>query len=489
MHGSCLRPFAALALAALAACASVRQPSLPPPAPRAPVAARTVPPPPPPEPGPQEDSDRIPVGRSPVRGPAEALVTIVAFSDFECPFCARVAPTLERVRERFGDDVRVVFKHNPLPFHPHAREAAEASMEAYAQRGAEGFWQYHDLLFKNQRSLERADLERYAEQLQLDMNRFRAALDQHAHADAIDADMALARTLGLTGTPSFMINGTEFVGARSYQQFAELIERVLARAREISPRERAYAAMVANPLPTPESPSRPAARPRAPELDPDARYRVPIEGAPALGSAGALVTVVAFSDFQCPYCARVQPTLAELRQRYGHDLRLVFRHHPLAFHQQAALAAEAAHEAFVQRGPRGFWRYHDLLFAHQRDEGGLERPALERYAREVRLNLRRFRAALDRRTHQSRIEHDSQLATSLGADGTPSFFINGRRLVGAQPIERFVAVIDRERDEARARVAAGTPRRAVYQAITADGATAPVYLPTPAGAPQPPAPP
>src|SRR5262249_16260857 len=135
---------------------------------------------------PQDDSQIIPIGDAPAEGPAGALVTVVEFSDFQCPFCSRVAPTLPQLPHRYGADLRIVWRNNPLPFHDHAMLAAEAAMAAHAQGR---FWPMHVMLFQNQRALERADLERYAEQIGLDMARFRSDLDQHVHQATIRADM------------------------------------------------------------------------------------------------------------------------------------------------------------------------------------------------------------------------------------------------------------------------------------------------------------
>src|SRR5690606_726987 len=94
----------------------------------------------------------------PQRGPDDALVTIAVFSDFECPFCSRVIPTMDSLVERYGRDLRIVWRNNPLPFHQNAPGAAAAALEAYAQRGDEGFWRMHDVLFENQRALARPQL-------------------------------------------------------------------------------------------------------------------------------------------------------------------------------------------------------------------------------------------------------------------------------------------------------------------------------------------
>src|SRR2546428_9709687 len=105
---------------------------------------------------------RVPVGGSPQLGPDDALVTLVVFSDFQCPFCARIEPTLAQLRDRYGADLRIVWKHNPLDFHTNAMPAAEATAEAFAQGGNPTFWALHDRLFANAPNLDRADIERAA---------------------------------------------------------------------------------------------------------------------------------------------------------------------------------------------------------------------------------------------------------------------------------------------------------------------------------------
>ena len=106
---------------------------------------------------------KIPVNDAqPSKGPKDALVTIVEFSEFQCPFCARVLPTTKEVVDTYGDKVRIVWRNNPLPFHPNAGPAAAVAMEANAQGGGEKFWAVHDVLFANQKALGREQLEDYA---------------------------------------------------------------------------------------------------------------------------------------------------------------------------------------------------------------------------------------------------------------------------------------------------------------------------------------
>src|SRR6185312_10750016 len=120
------------------------------------------------------DKYDVKVGDAPVKGPASAPVTVVAFSDFQCPFCSRAVPTIHQLETEYGGKVKIVFKQFPLPFHDKAHLAAEAALAAHEQGK---FWQMHDKLFANQQALDRPSLEKYAQELGLDMAKFRAALD------------------------------------------------------------------------------------------------------------------------------------------------------------------------------------------------------------------------------------------------------------------------------------------------------------------------
>ncbi len=412
---------------------------------------------------------RVPIGDAPVRGAVHPLVTIVQFSDFQCPFCGMVEPTLGRLLRDHPDEIRLVFRNEPLPFHPHAMPAAEAAMEAQAQRGNAGFWRMHDLLFANQRALTRPDLERYAQKIGLDVAAFQHALDTGAHADAIRADAALGARLGVRGTPGQLIDGRLVMGARPYADFDRVVLDEIARAHRLLavgvPRDRLYDTFMgqAQDAPTP-SPS--AAIPEPPSPPADAVYDVPVDRSPVRGSADALVTIVEFGDFQCPFCGRVQQTVEVLRARYGHDLRIVWKNDPLDFHPNAVPAAVAALEARAQGGDTAFWQMHDLLYRNQQD---LSRATLERLATQLHLDMARFRRALDQQTHADAIRADQALSDRLGVDGTPAFFINGQLLMGAQPLDAFTQLVDARLADARARVQGGTPRANLYDAVVAGG--------------------
>ncbi|WP_224247865.1 DsbA family protein [Hyalangium gracile] len=163
---------------------------------------------------------------APALGRADAKVTVEVWSDFECSFCARGAETVKALREKYGEQLRIVFRHNPLPLHKQARLAAIAAMAAHEQGK---FWEYHDALFANQSALDRASLEALAGKLKLDMDRFRRALDSSTWTNYVDMDLAEGQRRRLAGTPTFFVNGKPIIGARPLSVFAETIDAELQR--------------------------------------------------------------------------------------------------------------------------------------------------------------------------------------------------------------------------------------------------------------------
>lgn len=236
-------------------------------------------------------------------------------------------------------------------------------------------------------------------------------------------------------------------------EVAELTE-ALERLAEGLDRERA----IEDPAPRAQRRRDPPRRPGRP--DPGAVYAVPTGGSPAHGPADALVTIVMATEFSCPFCHRVRPTLDELREEYGGDLRIVYKHfivHP----QRAttpALAACAAHKQGRHEAmepliwERGYERNRDL-----------SEDNMKRIARDIGLDMARFEADMNGRACREKLRKDQALMRRLGTRGTPNFYINGRPLAGAQPIDRFRALIDEERDKAKARIAEGTAPSDYYR--------------------------
>jgi protein-disulfide isomerase len=169
--------------------------------------------------------------QSPSRGPENAKVTLQIFSDFECPFCVQTAPAIAAVERRYPDQLRVVWRNYPLPFHERARPAARAALEAFAQGGNVKFWAMHDWLYGSRADLSDAGLQQAATQLSLDATRVVQAARSAQYDARIDADMAAADAAGIEGTPAVFINDYYLMGARHENEYALVVARALREAR------------------------------------------------------------------------------------------------------------------------------------------------------------------------------------------------------------------------------------------------------------------
>lgn len=178
---------------------------------------------------------------------------------------------------------------------------------------------------------------------------------------------------------------------------------------------------------------------------------------PRLGPKEAKVTIVVFSDFQCPFCKRAVPTIKQIEETYGKDVAIVFRNQPLPFHDKAVGAALALQAANLQR--KG-WAMHDKMFENNT---ALAPEDLAKYAKDIGLDVAKFKKDMADPKLKEQVDADSKIANSVGASGTPTFFVNGRMLVGAQPFEKFKELIDVEIKEADALVKSGVPLGDVYK--------------------------
>lgn len=390
-----------------------------------------------PSPAPAEPVYRVALDEDlPSLGDPRAPVTVVAFIDYECPYCRKAQTTLDRLRATYGADLRVVPVVHALPMHAHARPAALAALAAGMQGRFEAM---HARLLGG--ALDDAAIEDRARDLGLDMARFDADRAGPAALHALDRASEMAARLGVTGTPSFFINGRFVAGAQSYEVFRAIVDERLAAARAlvrsgVRP-DRVYETTIAAGLPTVPADDEGAGHACSAEgcahaneaaRAADAVEAVPTAGAPARGPARASITVVVFSDYECPFSAKSEPIVRAFEKAHPNDVRVVFKNLPLPMHDHARLAAKAA----LAAGEQGrYWEYHDQLFAHQ---DALDRASLERYADAVGLDPRRFARDLDGPELDARLDADESDAAALKVKGTPTLFVNGHRVVGAQPI-------------------------------------------------------
>jgi len=340
-------------------------------------------------------------------GPVDAPLTIAVFSDFQCPHSARATGTLKRILEDYEGDVRLVYKNFPLPFHKEAMLAAEAALAA----GAQGrFWEMHDRLFAAQDALSIADLEKHAGELKLDVSKFRSDLASHKFKEIIDSQMEQASAVGVSGTPNMFFNGRRVKGAAAFDEVKALVEEEIRKGKDLkqSGTGAPYPRILAG----------------AKEFTPfdDTVRSIDTSDSPSRGT-GKDVTLVVFSDFECPYCKAMARTVDELEKLYGDRVTSVHMDFPLDRHKTArpaALAGLAAHK----QGK--FWDMHDKLFgssAHERED-------LERYAAELSLDIGKFKADLDSPELAKILDNELAEGRKAGVDGTPTLFVNGRKYEG-----------------------------------------------------------
>ncbi len=369
------------------------------------------------------------------RGGKATKVTMVEFSDFQCPFCKRAEPTVKSVLDKYGKDLALVWMNQPLPFHEHAMDAATA-FQAAGRQGADKAWKLHDKMYENNTALTRADIEKYAGDVGLNVAKWKKDWDDPKIKDEVSEDSKAGTAAGASGTPTFFINGRQLVGAQPADAFQKIIDDEIKEADALikkgTPLKDVYTKRIETAALTP--PPAPAGAPD----DQGGKFDVKVGDAPVKGPASAPITLVTWSDFQCPFCGRAIPTVRQLEDAYKGKIRIAFKQFPLPFHDKAHLAAEAALAANEQGK---FWQMHDKMFANQQ---ALDRPSLEKYAAELGLDMGKFKAALDSGKFKDKVDAEDKEGAAFGVTGTPTFFINGTRLVGAQPLESFKAAIDKE---------------------------------------------
>jgi protein-disulfide isomerase len=331
---------------------------------------------------------------APTRGDDGAAVTIVEFTDFQCPFCARASTTIARVVAAYPGKVRWIVKHYPLPFHADAPLAHRAALAADIQGK---FWEMHDALFANQRGLKRDDLLGYASRLGLDVTRFTADLDSDRFDAVLSRDMVEGTKLGIDGTPTFFVNGQRLVGAVPYESFTAAVDRALRTSA-----------------------------PTSAEAMDEAMSR---------GSFDAPVTIRWFADITSPLHREAGALLRKVVDTHPRDVRLVIRLAPSRTRENARLVHEAALAA-AEAG--AFWQVHDLLMNRPTVS---DRAALIEYAARLGLDRKAFADSLTSGRASGWLDRHIAEAQSLDVRGTPTFFVNTVRVDGVVSFEELDRVV------------------------------------------------
>ncbi len=330
----------------------------------------------------------------------EAPVPVVVFSDFECTFSSKQYFILQKLQAKYPGRFRVVYKASPLPIHPGAPLAHRAAFAAARQGKYDAMAQ---LLYASQREQSRAALIADARRLQLDIPRFTRDLDSASIAQELATDAAERDALAVVQTPTLFVAGHRLTGLQSEADLAPL---VMGSAQPA------------------------AALPSAagPVIEPTLLTEIQTRPTASLGATDAPLTLVEFTDFQCPFCRAAVEPMEKLLTERGQQVRWEFRAFPLDFHPDAELAAEAA----LAAGDQGkFWPMHDLLFAHQ---NALKLADLHGYAEQLNLNTAIFDEALATHRFAPQVAADRALGLRAGVNGTPSFIIDGHVVTGARTL-------------------------------------------------------
>jgi len=377
---------------------------------------------------------RVPVDDSPTSGPATAPITLVVFSDYECPFCKRGEATLKRVQQAYGQKVRIVFKHLPLDFHESARPAALLASALDIKSGQEAFFSLSRELFERSPQIGPSVLEELGKRHGLSVSEVKAAISgQNTLANQrLERDMFLAEDVMAQGTPHFFINGKRLDGARPFEHFAALIDHELERAQELLARgthpQDLYAEL-----------QKDARSPGAPTR---VEHDLVRAGHPLRGPSTAPVTIHVFSDFECPYCRLAEQSLADLVKEYPGKIALVWHDFPLPFHERARPLAQAAHAAYRLGGDAAFWKVHDVIFALEQAEPNLTDESLKSALSDGPWTWERLQTEAPKPEHDAAILADQELAKQLGIDGTPAFVIGNYLVTGARPVEYLRRVVN-----------------------------------------------
>ena len=269
------------------------------------------------EPAKKNEIYNVAIGDAVYIGPEDAPVTIINFSDFQCPFSKRSVDYMDSALKRYNGKIRYVFKHFPLSFHKMAKPASHA---AVAARNQGKFWEYYAKVYNDVKNVTEENLVAYAKELKLDMDKFNSDRISAETAAKVQEDITQGALFGVRGTPTLFINGEMIVGANN-SKMEEAIVRHITAGEQLKAKgiKDPYAEIVKDGKTRFIPPKR-----ETPPVSQDV-YKVEIPAhAPVWGAEDALVTIVLFDDFECPFCSRLFATYEQLKKDYDGKIRIAF---------------------------------------------------------------------------------------------------------------------------------------------------------------------
>lgn len=348
------------------------------------------------------------------KGAAQAPVSLVVFSAFGCQPCMQFAPHLDKLMAdpAYAGKVRVHFKHKIFDApSPDAFVAARAA--AAAQRQGK-FWQMRAALHEARFSVGRDAMDAIATKVGLNLATFNKDIDSDAVRAQVLRDSLGAYEVGAHSFPNILANGVRIKKPKDFNALKSLVDGQIARAKTLAAQGHSGAALYAKAVEGGKT--FPQLAPKVAKFD--------TSNAPTKGNPKGSIQMVAFEDFECPFCSKSAPNLQQFMNAFPKDVALVFKHFPLAIHANAPLAHQASQAAHAQGK---FWQYHDKLFANQT---ALTSDDLKRYAKEVGLKMSTFNAALDAGEYKPDVNGDLTDGRRAQVSATPTIFLNGRKYQG-----------------------------------------------------------
>jgi protein-disulfide isomerase len=393
---------------------------------------------------PDESSALLPITKGQaVWGLATAPVTVALFGDLSCEHTRAELRSLARIVSRRGANVRLVFYHRPLAEHAQAKSAALVLAATSLQVGNDAAWRVLSKVAASAEEVNDDEVARWLSAAGVFASRESLLRDPLAAAQ-LEADRLLALKLDVRATPTIFVNGERVTG--------HVADAELERVIDVEARTMRW--LVAQGIPPAQAYARRVRKNViGVGLGVDARWCVPEEDAPAEGASAPLLTIVEFSDFECEACSSLEPALTATVARHANVVRRVWRSFALPQHRHAARAAAFALSARELGGDRAFWTVHAALFGARSVE--LDDEQLRRVAAHLGLDADKLLTLAERAERTTELERDHALAESLGLDGAPTLFMNGRRIAGAPPPEALEGLVREELDIAKRLTKAG----------------------------------
>jgi protein-disulfide isomerase len=382
-------------------------------------------------PFPEDRNALVPVvGNRPLWGPREAPVTVTVFGDLACSHTVSLLRGLLGEKLRRGNDLRLSFRHFPLSQHAEGRRAAETLAAIHAARGDHAFWSVLASLLRSGGALDAGVLENSLAAVAVELTP--EELSAPSVKGTLEADRVLGTALYVRETPTVFVNGQRLEGYPSAPPIKEVLDKELKAS---------YLALAAGVGPSVLYRERTAKNLVNLGEDPPARACVKAGAAPSRGPAGALVTVVEFSELECELCRKGAEALRASLGRHPSDVRAVWKHFPLPQHPKARYAASFALEARKLARDAGFFAVIDALLV---PGAVVDDPTLTRAATRARLAPEALLGAAAAAAHDTAIDADVAEARALGVTGSPTYFVNGRKVPGALSGPELEAVLREE---------------------------------------------